>query len=1253
MPGVARLGTRFLQLLGPPRVEFIQTESVIKAGSDTQGSLHAKAPHFRSRRTVALLGYLAAEGRPISREFLAALLWPDEDSPKGRSNLRRELHNLTKILPDCWESDSNSVAFIPMERTFVDLYNVNQFKEQGRWLEAVKLLQGEFLEGIYLNGNLEFENWLLVERDKWVNISAEILSQVIDEEIQSGRYSAALAHTQRLLQLTPWNEKAHCQKMRLLAWTGQRGAALLQFKVCQQLLEEELGVEPALETVALYRQIHAGKLKIPPQLPAFLSEPSRQPATPPLFVDRELELERMLTTFRASLEGEGQIIFVAGGPGQGKTALMDAFRQEVFKAHPEVLIARGACNAYSGVGDPYLPFREIMAMLTGEVAAVWEAGLVSSAFAQRLWAAAPDILQILMEYTPDLLPIFIPGNALLTRAMAFEGGNPVWLPRLQEIVKRKRSSPSDVEQSYLFQQFTYMLSVVSVAKPLVLILDDMQWADNASIGLLCQIGRNLAKMRSRILILCAYRPEEITIGRSGERHPLEKPLNEFKRMFGDVWVNLDQIGPAEARRFVDALIDSEPNQFTDRFREVLVHRTGGNPLFTTELLRSMQERGDLYRDADKTWQEGSDLKLQSLPARVEAVIDERINRLDPQLQRILSVASVQGEVFAAQVVAEVLHIPEWLFIPRLPQELERKHRLVREEGSANSATTRISMYRFTHALFQDYLYQRLSNGEKRHYHGEVARAIEQYYPNQLEEMSAQLANHYLNAKIYAPAFRYFTIAAEKSAKIYAHEQAISHFSRALGLSAQVQPKDDELARIYLGRGRAWTILGNFDSARNDLETALQIIHSTNNPQGEWPILINLGKLWSSRNYTRAFEHFSQALELARDIGEPSMLAGSLNQMGNWYANDEYPVQAVGYHQEALQIINAHGDQSELANTLDLLGIANLLQGDYNASLTYYNQAIGLFRKLDNRPRLVSSLIGRGVISSFPILLAMVPVENPPDAHQDFSEATRLAAKIGSAPDEAWSLWALGLLEIVQGNFDRALPALRRGIQIAEEIKHREWLVGNLFGCGIYYNTLLAPKQAYQQLELALQVSSELRSQYWINHCTGAIATAHLLADEPLEAGRRLDTVLNPSTPMDTKGKRFCWAVRAKLALYQGQPDQALRIVDRLTSSAPGMLPGRVIPYLWKLRAEALAEMGQLPGAKTLLEEGLEQVRRRGERFLLWQILGSLSELNQKIGNRGEAEAVFSAAKAEIEALAQAIPEETTQQNFIQRALGSL
>lgn len=126
---------------------------------------------------MALLGYLVAERRPIGREHLALLFWPDEAPSRGRGNLRRELHNLTQILPDCWELNRQSVAFIPSANTIVDLYKLLQLEEQERWGEAAKLLGGEFLEGLYLDHNPEFENWLLGERERWRGRAETVLPQ--------------------------------------------------------------------------------------------------------------------------------------------------------------------------------------------------------------------------------------------------------------------------------------------------------------------------------------------------------------------------------------------------------------------------------------------------------------------------------------------------------------------------------------------------------------------------------------------------------------------------------------------------------------------------------------------------------------------------------------------------------------------------------------------------------------------------------------------------------------------------------------------------------------------------------------------------------------------------------------------------------------------------------------------------------------------------------------------------------------------
>jgi len=175
------------------------------------------------------------------------------------------------------------------------------------------------------------------------------------------------------------------------------------------------------------------------------------------------------------------------------------------------------------------------------------------------------------------------------------------------------------------------------------------------------------------LIVGAYRPEEVALGRDGKRHPLEPVVNEFQRDLGDIAVNLDQ---AEGREFVEVFLDTEPNRLGLPFREMLYRQTRGHPLFTIELLRGMQERRDLVHDSEGQWVEGPALGWETLPARVEAVIAERMGRLPESLREVLRVASVEGEVFTAEVVARIQAADEREIIRCLSGQLTRQHRLV-------------------------------------------------------------------------------------------------------------------------------------------------------------------------------------------------------------------------------------------------------------------------------------------------------------------------------------------------------------------------------------------------------------------------------------------------------------------------------------------------------------------------------------------------------------------------------------------------
>jgi predicted ATPase len=277
----------------------------------------------------------------------------------------------------------------------------------------------------------------------------------------------------------------------------------------------------------------------PTPLPAFLiSEKEAVADGQHGFVARERKLAQLDATLDAMLDGEGQVVFVTGEPGSGKTTLLEEFGRRATAKRPDLLAVTGTCNAYSGAGDPYLPFRQVTAMLTGDAETQWASGAISREHAQRLWAALPLMVQTLLDHDPHLIDLFLPGPGLLSRAIAFSTGDDAWLARLKDWVQREKGERGDLEPRYLFEQYADVLRAVASKHPLVLMLDDLQWTDAASVNLLFHLGRRLADAGGRVLIVGAYRPEEIAIGReessafssvAGQRgrHPLEQVLSLF------------------------------------------------------------------------------------------------------------------------------------------------------------------------------------------------------------------------------------------------------------------------------------------------------------------------------------------------------------------------------------------------------------------------------------------------------------------------------------------------------------------------------------------------------------------------------------------------------------------------------------------------------------------------------------------------------------------------------------------------------
>ncbi len=790
---------------------------------------------FKSNKVRALLIYLAVEAeRAHRREVIAGHLWAEWPDRDALSNLRYALSNLRRVIGD----HSAESSFLLITRDTLQFnsnsdywLDVSAFQAQTQPLsnrdkaypalslieEAIALYQGCFLEGFSIKDSVPFEEWMMKKRrqlDQRLLSSLRYLAMAYEE---AGQYELSLVWARRHFELDPLDETVHRQLIRGLALSGRRSAAMIQYETCRDLLDKELGVEPTVDTAALYEQIRTDTIHTAGQtfraalptltvkLPRFIQE-ERVQFDIPVFVARKGELARLQHYLELAMAGRGQVALVIGEAGSGKTALIQEFGRMSQDFAVELGVAIGNCNAYTGIGDPYLPFREILEMLTGDVEAKWAGGAISSDHAFRLWNTLPVAVDLLAEAGQGLMNTFILGTSLLERVEAYIqwSGKEDLHHRLNQLVENQVASDirfSGPHQNDLFEQYTTFMQSLAIHKPLLLLVDDLQWADLGSVSLLFHLGRHL--VGSRILIVGAYRREEVSLMRGGERHPLGPVINEFQRLYGDLLVNIDQ---TEGGDFVDALLDSEPNQLTRSFRGKLLQRTRGHPLFTVELLRGMQERGELIQNMQGNWIEGPSLDWETLPARVEAAISERISRLDQQLRVALQVASVEGEEFTAEVVANVLNQDEREIVQCLSSDLDRRHRLVRPRDVDYLGERRISRYRFRNYLFQKYLYENMDDVERAYIHEDVGNALEQLYGDQSDRIDVQLAWHYQEAGIAHKAVQYLCQAGEKALRLSAYQESLTHLTKGLeivmSLPDSLDQAEQELA-LQLGLGIAW------------------------------------------------------------------------------------------------------------------------------------------------------------------------------------------------------------------------------------------------------------------------------------------------------------------------------------------------------------------------------------------------------------------------------------------------------------------
>ncbi|NOT56042.1 MAG: AAA family ATPase [Deltaproteobacteria bacterium] len=480
--------------------------------------------------------------------------------------------------------------------------------------------------------------------------------------------------------------------------------------------------------------------------------------TTPL-VGREPEFASLVTAFSEAQAGRGRAIFLAGESGIGKTRMASELTRYAQQRGARVFIGR--CYETQGA-PPFWPWAQMVKTYT--------LTLSTTALKAQLGTSLRDVLQII----PDV------------RQRATK---PSTIPLLESAQARFR----------FFESFVTFLHTAASTQPLVLVLEDLHWADTPSLLLLQFLAHELPRLP--IVLIGTYRTPALP-----PEHPLTQALGEIARTPASQTLGLRGINEQAVARLIELTAGHAPSA---TMTAAILQRTAGNPFFVTELVRTLHENGQL------THQEHAPAPPLPLPPRVREAIARRLETLSSSCRHLLTLGSVIGHEFTTALLSKV-HLREKTqsrveesFLSVL-SEAVAAHFLVSEPGGAGR-------YSFSHALVRETLYEALDDARRAHLHRVVGGVLEQQTRPVPDHLVAEIALHFFHAvpagNDNKKALTYAVRAAEHAASRFAYEDAISHYSRALAVMESRGESSDKQCELLLALGEQQRKAGQVAAAK--------------------------------------------------------------------------------------------------------------------------------------------------------------------------------------------------------------------------------------------------------------------------------------------------------------------------------------------------------------------------------------------------------------------------------------------------------
>ena len=952
-----------ISLLGAPRIE------------------HDGVPvEVDTRKATALAAYLAVTRRGHTRDALAGLLWPEYGQGRARAALRRTLSSLGNARGEGWLLADRESVDLAHDAILVDVVGFEDLlaacKLHGHpesevcaeclppLTEAVGLYRDDFMAGFGLRDSVAFDDWQFFQAESLRRELAGALEKLARGRGALGEWETAVAHARRWLSLDVLHEPAHRMLMTLYAWSDQRAAALRQYRECVRVLDQELGVAPLEETTLLYRAIQENDLPPQPTLsergPAVRREAETAPAQTPvavpfspdnLLVGRGPEWEALLEAYASIGEG-GRVVVIEGEAGIGKTRLAEEFVAHAREGGAATVIAR----CYAGEKNlAYGPFIE---------------GL-SAALGRQSGGRLADLPAVSLEEAARLLPDLSPDSS------------PV--PPLDTPGARSR---------FFAEVIRVLQAILNGPPPGVLFLDDLHWADDASLGLLNYLIRRLDD--KPLCVLLTWRTEDVPEG-----NRLRELLAGARRSGAATVLALERLSPESVEELVGNAVPDAA-----MLGPRLSDETEGLPLFLAEYLAAV-EKGELDPGED-TW---------TLPGGVQDLLRTRLGTVDEAAGQILATAAVVGRSFDFDTVRTASGRGEEETLVALEELISRG--LIREVGAAGATPS----YDFDHDKLRTLVYDQTSLARKRLLHRRTAAALAGgARGREANALAGQIARHHRLAGQDAEAARYYLLAGDDARSLHANSEALSHYQEALALGhPDAATLHEAIGDLRTRTGEYGAALASYEAAASsagsgDLAVIEHKIGNIHARKGEWDL--------ARSHYESALDGFSATAneaELARLYADWSLLSHGQDR----------PEEAAGFARQALELAEDTSDTRALAQAHNMLGILAGKAGDQEVALRHLGESLDLAEALGDSDAQVAALNN--------LALAHESGGEPEGALRLAELALRLCVASGDRHREAALHNNLADLFHATGREQESMEHLKRAVELFAEIGERNEL----------------------------------------------------------------------------------------------------------------------------------------------------------------------------------------------------------------------